>query len=1432
MFTSLIAYSVRNKFVVLLGVIALISSGIWALTTIPMDAVPDITNNQVQVVTTSPSLAAEEVEKFITYPIEISMANVPGVEEIRSISRYGLSVVTVIFEDDMPIMKARQFVGEQLKIANDEIPSGLGSPEMMPITTGLGEVYQYILEVDPEYRNEYDAMELRTIQDWLVKRQLAGIEGIVEVSSFGGFLKQYEVSFDPLILNSYNITVDQVMSALERNNANTGGSYVEKGHRALYIRAEGLLQDLDDIRKIVVDNRGAQPILVGDIAEVGYGFAPRFGAMTIDGLGETVGGITLMLKGENANAVVKRVKDRVDQIQNSLPPGVHIRPYLDRSELVGRTIRTVAKNLVEGGFIVILILVLLLGNFRAGLIVASVIPLAMLFALLMMKIFGVSANLMSLGAIDFGIVVDGAVIIVEGILHVLVAGYLGRQLSQKQMDEIVIQSSARIYTSAAFGVLIILVVFFPILSLSGIEGKMFRPMAQTLMFALGGALLLSLTYVPAVTSMFLSRRIKPEKGWGPKVVDYLRSKYQIWLDRALNNGKTIIAIAVGLLLISVWQFNRMGAVFLPDLEEGDLAMQMSVRPGSNLSESIQTSERVEQILLDNFPEVIHVVSKIGTAEVPTDPMAIEDADVMIVLKPKEEWTSAETREDLVAMMKEKLSAVPSATFEFTQPIQLRFNELITGSKADIAVKIFGEDNEVLYDLGRKAEELIKPIQGAGDVKVERTEGLPQFMIRYRRDRIARYGLSIQELNHLIQTAFAGTSAGIIYEGERRFDLVLRLDKDMRSRPDISQLYITSPIAGRVPLSEVADYEEVDGPMMISREDTRRRITVGVNVRDRDLTSVVEDIRSTLEKDLNLPPGYRITYGGEFENFQSASKRLMVAVPVALGLIMVLLFFAFNSWKYAFLIFSAIPMAAIGGVWVLSLRGMPFSISAGVGFIALFGVAVLNGIVMISHINHLRFDENMDLRKAILRGGADRLRAVLMTALVATFGFIPMAFSSSAGAEVQKPLATVVIGGLITATILTLFVLPAIYFLVEGRKRSRLGQALPIMILLMMIPSIGNAQDQTLSWDSVQARVLRNNPTLQIQELEVDAARARTNGGWQLAPTQFEYQYGDLNMPGIRDNQWMVVQDLGSIPSHIQRQRSLNMAADAAEAGRKVNRRQFMIQLKKSYYNWLFRKQRLDWMNREKQTLDTLGKVVDLRYQQGAITGLEKSMYQGKITQFYKMIADEYAAYLTARSELSSLSQTDLEGQAPDPLDWERPSLPGDSLTIEGLMTPIEMRLESSEASWRSERGQFFPGLSAGYSQMEFEGVQGGGIYMLGVSFPLWFGPASARAKESRLRYEQDRLDLDRRKWDYQNRLRVALERSNTYRQLYADHGTRLSEDALSLRRKAIEAFRLGDSDAFQLIQSLITASELYLNHMDLTHQYYMAQIDLELFTIK
>jgi cobalt-zinc-cadmium resistance protein CzcA len=1032
MLDKIINFSLNNKLIVILFTITIAAFGIYAVLRIPVGAVPDITNNQVQVITTSGNLSTQEIEQFITAPVEMEMANLPGVVEIRSVSKFGLSVVTVVFEEKMGTYLPRQLIAEKIKSASAIIPEGFGTPEMGPITTGLGEIYQYTLEVMPGYEGRYSAMELRTIQDWVVKRRLSGINGVVEINSWGGFLKQYEVAVNPLLLKASNLTLMQVYEALEANNNISGGAYIEKTNQSYFIRGDGMIKSLSDIENIVISNTNGMPVLVKHVATVQYGFANRFGAITANGKGETVLGQVMMLKDANSRKVIQEVKQRVADIQKNLPQGILINPIIERSELISKTSFTVAENLILGAIIVMLTVLLLLGNFRSAMVIASVIPLALLFTVSMMYIFGIDANLMSLGALDFGIIIDGAVIIVEFIALKLTVqkseiNNLGKDEQQTVLDRISFEGASKMMKSAIFGQLIILIVFIPILSLQGVEGKMFHPMALSFSFAIIGAMILGLTWVPVASALFL----KPEDKNKQNISDWVMEKaYQSYLPVikwSCGHKKIVLGAAAVSLVVTGFLFARMGGEFVPTLDEGDFVIQPVLKTGTSLSKTVEMTTRMENILINKFSEVDQIVSRIGAAEVPTDPMSMEEVDMIIKLNPKKTWVNAKSKEELADKFKDALSVIPGIEYEFTQPIEMRFNELITGVRSDIAIKIFGEDLNYINQKAIEVKDLIQNIEGAGDVILEKTSGLPQIKVNYLRDKTAYYGLTIRDINRYLAAAFGGEIAGAAFEGEKRFDLVVRLPQQNRTDiADIRQLQVPLHNGFQVPLAELAEIEYTEGPAKISREDTHRRVVVSVNVRNRDLQSVVGDIRKAIDSNITLEPGNYISYGGQFENLQNATNRLMIAVPVALLLIFIFLHFAFKSFRDAALIFTAIPLATVGGVVLLWLRGMPFSVSAGVGFIALFGIAVLNGIVLIEHLKELHHNGITDMRTLIIQGTKARLRPVMLTAGAAAMGFLPMALSTGAGAEVQRPLATVVIGGLVTSTMLTMIALPLLY----------------------------------------------------------------------------------------------------------------------------------------------------------------------------------------------------------------------------------------------------------------------------------------------------------------------------------------------------------------------------------------------------------------------
>lgn len=1435
MFNAILRFSVKKKLFVGLTTLFLLIGGIYSMLTLPIDAVPDITNNQVQIVTVSPTLAPQEVEQLITMPVEIAMSNIMNVTEIRSVSRFGLSVVTVVFKENVPTLDARQLVNEQIQTVSGEIPSELGAPELMPITTGLGEIYQYVLKVAPGYEDKYDAMELRTIQDWIVKRQLSGIPGIVEINSFGGYLKQYEVAVDPDVLFSLNITIGEVFEALNKNNQNTGGSYIEKVNRAYYIRSEGMINRIKDIEQIVVANRNGIPIHISDIGAVRFGAPKRFGAMTMDGEGECVGGIAMMLKGANANVVTGELEKRVEKIQKILPEGVSIEPYLNRSALVNRNISTVIHNLIEGAIIVFIVLIIFLGNVRAGLIVASVIPLAMLFAFIMMRLFNVSANLMSLGAIDFGIVVDGSIVILEGILaHLYGRQFRGRTLSAEEMDTEVEKGASGVVRSATFAVFIILIVFFPLLTLTGIEGKYFTPMAKTLVFCIIGALLLSLTYVPMMASLFLKHHIVTKPTFADRFFERLNELYSKALHVCLKFKWGTVAAAFAALAFSLFLFTRLGAEFIPTLDEGDFAMQMTLPAGSSLSESIAVSDEAEKVLKEKFPEIKHVVAKIGTAEVPTDPMAVEDADVMIIMKPFKEWTSASSRAEMVEKMKEALEPLSErAEFNFSQPIQLRFNELMTGAKADIAVKLYGEDTHELYEKAKEAAKYVEQVPGASDVIVEQTMGLPQLVVKYNRGKIARYGINIEELNTIIRTAYAGEASGVVFENERRFDLVVRLDQEKVADLNLDKLFVRSGEGIQIPVSEVATIDLVNGPLQINRDATKRRIVIGVNVRGADIQQVVQEIQKTLDRNIKLKPGYYFDYGGQFENLQNAINTLLIVVPVALMLILLLLFFAFKNVTYTLVVFSTVPLSLIGGILALWLRGLPFSISAGVGFIALFGVAVLNGILMINHFNdiHKQTMYPLSTNRVIARGTPHLLRPVFLTGLVASLGFVPMAVATSAGAEVQRPLATVVIGGLIVSTVLTLLVIPVFYKIVGSAavwKRAYSGKKFFFLLLLALLPIPMKAQ-QVVTLEQAIELAKQNHPRLKTAAAAVRQAKAGRGEVLELAPTEFGYSWGQLNGEIKKDKQWEVNQNLGSLLTPFYKNVLVNRQIATGTFYHRIVEKEVVAEVKRAWAYYLYAYNLRSLYNDQNQWAEELQRIGELRYQQGEITLLEKNM----------------AATMAADLKNRLFQSQEEEKLALARLNWAcyagQPIVPADTALVQFLAdieTPtyseahlkyFQSQAGEAKAQLNVERSRFFPELSLGYVRQDILPLKGLNSWMVGVSFPIYFLPRHSKVKQAKATAFIARTEAEANTRNLYNKVFEAI--ANLRRQSESLHYYTSSalKEADELMKVAALQLRHSETDITEFIQAVNVARDIRRGYIETVYQYNIAALEYELF---
>jgi len=1449
MFDKIIQFSIKNKLLIGLMVFALILWGIYSIKHLPIDAVPDITNNQVQVISQAPSLGAQEVEQFITAPIELAMANIPDVIEKRSISRSGISVITIVFKDETDIYWARQQVAAQLKEAEENIPDGLVKPSLAPITTGLGEIYQYVLHPKKGYENRYNATDLRTLQDWVVRTQLAGTKGVAEVSGWGGYVKQYEIALDNEKLNANNVTISQIYTALEQNNENTGGSYIEQQSNAYAIRGIGQVKSLDDIERIVVKNAGGVPVLIRDIGTVQFGSATRYGAVTRNGTGEVVAGITLMLKGENFNDVIKNVKERIVQIQKSLPEGVEIEPFIDRTELVGRSISTVQKNLIEGALIVIFVLLLLLGNWRAGLIVASVIPLSMLFAFAMMRLFGVSGNLMSLGAIDFGLIVDGAVIIVEAIIFRLTESKLFKNkpvLNQEEMDQEVFTAASKIRASATFGEIIILIVYLPLLSLVGIEGKMFKPMAQTVVFAIIGAFILSLTYVPMVSALFLSKNTEHKRNVSDRIMDFLRGVYQPMLAWVLRFKKLVAAAALLLFLFTAWLFSTMGGEFLPQLEEGDLAVEIAMSQGTSLTQVVETFGKAEKIIKTKFPEVKQVVTRIGSAEIPTDPMPVERGDMMVAMLPKEEWTSAKTKEELSEKMEEALSILPGVNVEITQPMQMRFNELMTGVRQDVAVKIYGEDLEVLARQAAQVAKLIAPVEGVTEPFVEQVAGLPQVIVEYDRDKIAQYGLTISDVNGILKTAFAGHVAGVVFEGEKRFDMVVRLQRDLRENvSSIENLYIPLPSGNKVPLNQLAKVVLQDAPAQVSREDGKRRIYVGFNVKGRDVERTVAEIQQVLDAKLKLPSGYYVTYGGQFQNLKEAKDRLSIAVPLALLLILSLLYFTFRSFIQTVLIFTAVPLSAIGGVFALLLRGMPFSISAGVGFIALFGVAVLNGIVLISYFNELKAEGVTDVYKRVMRGTAVRLRPVIMTAAVASMGFLPMALSTGAGAEVQKPLATVVIGGLLSATLLTLFVLPCLYILVTDRKTKLTMNVKPLVILVMLLGALfsssgsAKAQQKRVSLDTAIALALKNNLRVQAARLSVAQSKTMEKTAFDPGKTALDFSQ-DPTSGGGNDNAIGISQNFAWPGVYKNQGKLLQAQTHLMERSGEYTKAEIIKETRLVYLGYLFSWNTLQVLELQDSIYQNFIKKSELRYKVGETSNLELMTARNKYQEVQALKQAAIAELKVQSSVLKQLTNEEAEVLPDDQI------LPVLSLTLsEGtgrsaLAGVYEQQIDVAKAKADLERSRTMPDFTLGYAQQlvirSFDpanlnrgytpGTRIAG-FQVGIGIPIFNGAGRARINSEKIAAqiaEKDYLQIQGQlETSYQQELQNYLK-NKIMLDYFTSTGLKQADEQL---RIAQISYDLGEIGYIEFIQNMALAIESKLKYLQTVKEVNQSVIQLQ-----
>ena len=1441
MLGKIIDFSIRNKLIVILFTLSVAAFGLYSVFRISVGAVPDITNNQVQVITTSSNLSTQEIEQYITAPVEMEMANLPGVKEIRSVSKFGISLVTIVFSDKTGTYLPRQLIAEKIKVASAKIPQGFGEPEMGPITTGLGEIYQYTLDTKEGYEDKYSPTDLRTIQDWIVKRRLSGINGVVEINSWGGYLKQYEVAVDPVRLASLNISLMEIFNSLENNNSISGGAYIEKTNQSYFIRGDGQVKSVEDIENIVVKNVNGSPLLIKDVAKVGFGHANRFGAITANGKGETILGQVMMLKNADSKEVIKEVKDRVAEIQENLPEGVFINPIVDRSELVSKTTFTVVENLILGALIVMLTVVLLLGNVRSALVITSMIPLSLLFTISMMFIFGVDANLMSLGALDFGIIIDGAVIIVEYIaLKILARKDDFKTLNGEErmylMDSISLEGASKMMKSAIFGQIIILIVFIPILSLTGVEGKMFRPMALSFCFAILGAMIMGMTWLPVASSLFLRPSGTGRKTTSDWIMNFALKSYTPVIKWACCHKKTVLFAALVSLLLTLFLFTKIGGEFVPTLDEGDFVIQPVLKTGTSLTKTIETTTKMEQILKSNFPEVDKIVSRIGAAEVPTDPMSMEEIDMIIKLKPRKKWVSASTKEELADKFKEALAVIPGIEYEFTQPIEMRFNELITGVRSDIAIKIFGDDLDYINMKALEIKDLIAGIPGASDIILEKTAGLPQIKVEYNRNKIAYYGVDIKTLNRYLSTAFGGEATGVVFEGEKRFDMVVRFDKSSRTDiSDIRQMRVPIHEGYQIPLSELASIEYTESPAKISRENAHRRVVVSVNVRNRDLQSVVGDIKSAIDDNIILKPGTYVKFGGQFENLQNATNRLLIAVPVALLLIFIFLHFAFKSFKDAIMIFTSIPLATVGGVLLLWIRGMPFSVSAGVGFIALFGIAVLNGIVLIEHLKDLNERKSMTIREVILKGTKDRLRPVMLTAGAAAMGFLPMAISTGAGAEVQRPLATVVIGGLFTSTMLTMVALPLLFEIfnnVIGIKffPLRFIRAKQAMLFLLLIAPGATifAQPGELKINEVVDIALRNNREIRASALRADEKEALISSALLFDKTTITYGTDQNN---IAENNhplrvWGVTQNI-SFPTQYFAEKSLRETEhEISVAEYKLQLIDLIKKVSVKYVELQVQQQKLEIF----REIDSLYTII--------LSGAESRRRNGDISQLELLTIK--AKQLSVKNELKEIRYniSDMFNYLRVLMGYKEPfSLSKDVEIIKRTDKEIESssifqlqkkREAFSRANITMEKSRLLPDISINY----FRGTnayENSKIYHgfeAGVSIPIFFN-----GQRSKIRASKIAMEATKELADYEAEIlmskREELKNAHfKYKELldqYHNSGKTLCEELI---RTSQLSYEKGEIDSQKFAMNLEEAMQMKIEYLDNLVSY--TRITLEL----
>ncbi len=1427
MIQNIIRFSLNNKVIIGALIVALIGWGAISLQKLPLDAIPDVTSNQVNVVTIAPNLAPVEMEQFVTYPVEMALANIQGLTEIRSVSQFGLSLITLEFKEHIDLYWARNQINERLQTVKEEIPKGFGSPQLMPVTTGLGEVFQYSIQPTDKNDTSWSLLKLREIQDWIVKRQLLGTEGVAEVSSFGGHLKQYHVRVKPDMLKATGVTLQNVFTAIESGNANTGAAYIEKNNQSYYIRGIGLATSKADLENIFIKSNGGVPVAVRDVATIEEGYAVRFGALTNDKT-ETVGGIILMLKGENSRQVVLNVKERLKQIEKNLPKGLEIKAFIDRESLIERTIATVAKNLIEGGIIVILVLVLLLGHLRAGLIIASVIPLAMLFTVGCMVAFNVSGNLMSLGAIDFGLIVDGAVIIVENVI---------RRLSMKNTvegdskDTTIFKATKEIMQSAVFGSIIIMLVYVPLLLLEGIEGKMFKPMALTVIFALMGALILSLTYVPVMASLFMKKEAVHKETFADRLMNFFIKIYKPVLIKALRFRKTIIGGSIALLVVAFLLFQKMGGEFIPQLDEGDFVVQLTMMPGTSLTQMVEMSKSVGTLVKKEFPnEILETTGKIGTAEVPTDPMSVEEMDLILTMNDRDKWQRCHGRADFEAQLDAVLKTAVGVTSSIQQPISMRFNELMTGAKTDVIVKVLGADLDKLADVANDILKKIKNTEGVADPYVAKAEGMPQLFVTYKRDTLVRFGVSIDEVGSVLRMALAGEKAGVMYEESRRFDIVVKLQTiDNQKLDDIGSLLVTTENGTQIPLRMLADIEIKTAPMAVNRENGERSVNVNLNIRGRDVATTVADIQHIVDTKVKLPQGYRISYGGQFENLENARKRLLLVVPAALLMILLLLYLSFGTLKESLLIFTAIPFAAVGGVFALVLRGMPFSISAGVGFIALFGVAVLNGMVLIGYFKQLHLEGRSNLNSRILRGAIDRFRPVIMTATVASLGFLPMALAAGAGAEVQKPLATVVIGGLITSTLLTLILLPVLYAIFVGKKqRVHLPKKGVVTLLLLSCFLPKMAFSQSLTEQEAVSLAVKNHPLIQKNQTQIAHAKQLVPTAKTIGTTEFyaetpQFLMGPDNVPI-----WTVLgaqQSFLSPKVYKQHEKMLQQQVKLSESEMAVSVHDIEHQARVLYQNCLFLQRKIVYALEQDSIFKEFNRVAEVEFRVGKITPLEKTTAESFYKNIQQSLRGSEMEYQNALSELSQYLKTPqvAVNQAFEKLPvskMERSELPIQRFYAESERLQIEKSAQQKLATT--------PSYNVGISQYVFNRFVPP-VVRVGVNVPLW--TKGWKAAEQAAEVETKIAQNEREVIGFQ--LNTAFQKAVNEQHLAAQNLEYYEKTGLPQAAEILKATdkmkQLGSVTTFEYLQSIRQAYDLKMSYLAALRTYNQAVLQLNYF---